>query len=176
MQQIALGYQWTSALAVSAFRGLASAWWDRDDCGVLDSTTDQPGDTQSAKRLGGITGKGFLPGKSGNPAGLSRALKNTAVRLRNIAVSLTEEGLYEAAAIMRNKRETTANRMRAIELLVRCGHADRLPEVAEVGDITYIVQQMVVDVQPVAGVLSSPVKGHVAPARIAAPRGEVIDA
>lgn len=129
---------------------------------MLASTSEQRDDTEPGKRPGGVTGKGFLPGRSGNPSGLSRDASAAAARLRRMAAAMTEECLVEALSIAKDQKERTADRLRAIELIVRCGHADAVRGESESENKVFVVRPMIVDPQPTPGVLNSPIKGHIA--------------
>lgn len=129
---------------------------------MLVSTTDQEDDGLPVKRPGGITGKGFVPGRSGNPSGLSRDANAASARLRRIAAAMTEVGLQEALEIAQDKREKTNDRLRAIELIVRCGHADAAPAERDAEPRQVVVRPFVIEARPTPGVINSPIKGHIA--------------
>jgi hypothetical protein len=55
-------------------------------------------DKQPARRLGGATGRGFMPGRSGNPAGRAKGLET-------LAREHTAEAIAALVAALRNPRE-----------------------------------------------------------------------
>jgi hypothetical protein len=63
----------------------------------LDATTEQ----RSPKRLGGITGRGFMPGQCGNPAGRSKANRN----IEALARSHGPEAIAALVVALNNPRE-----------------------------------------------------------------------
>lgn len=122
----------------------------------MDSAPLQSADTQPSKRKM-PKGRPFERGMSGNPSGVSKAQHTTAAKLRQLAANMTEEGLNEAREIWRNKRNPTKDRLRAIEIVARCGHADALKGDPFSGaPITVVVQELRIDPTPTAGVLSHP--------------------
>lgn len=64
------------------------------------------------KNNGGVTGKGFVPGQSGNPGGRPKGSKGFRERCREF---MDSEGLESLIEIARNPRDK--NRFRAIELI-----------------------------------------------------------
>jgi hypothetical protein len=78
----------------------------------LQATSEQ----RRGRGSGGVTGRGFRPGQSGNPTGRGRAT----LEVRDLARTYTEEAVRTLAAIMRNGRSPTAARVQAAhELLDR---------------------------------------------------------
>lgn len=128
------------------------------DVVMLEPTSAQEEGAQApAKRLGGTSGKGWMPGKSGNPKGMSREQAATAKVLREAAAKLTLPLLREASAIALDRAEPTANRLRAIEIVVGTGHADALRGAEGVdGELRIIVQPLVAEPRPTPGVLTHP--------------------
>ena len=57
-------------------------------------------------------------------------------------------------------------------LLAKCLQQD---DGSDQGGIKFVIQQVSINAQPVAGVLNSPVAGHVQPLKLVANGGEVID-
>lgn len=68
--------------------------------GLLSSTAVQRPHQRPAKRLGGITGKGFKPGQSGNPGGIPKAGS-----LDEICRAHTPEAVAALVLALKNPRE-----------------------------------------------------------------------
>ena len=64
---------------------------------------------QPTKRVGGATGKGFVPGKSGNPGGMSKA----AAEVRRMAQEAGPEALNGLLALARGGKVPAAVRKAA---------------------------------------------------------------
>jgi hypothetical protein len=70
---------------------------------------------QRATGLGGVTGKGFQPGQSGNPGGRQKGTPNKATReVRELARRLVEDPEYQ----LKLKARLDAGQASALELLL----------------------------------------------------------
>jgi hypothetical protein len=102
-----------------------------------------PGNVE-APRLGGITGKGFLPGTSGNPSGRSKGYRELLTLVREA----THDGrtlvdflvqVAEGKPVM-GRKPTLADRMRAIEILLDRGWGKAIQRIdADQSPVTVIV-------------------------------------
>jgi len=68
----------------------------------------------ATSRPGGVTGKGFLPGKSGNPGGRAK----TPEAFKELARSNSMEALEAAISIMKSKKEKSSDRLKAVEIVL----------------------------------------------------------
>jgi len=154
---------------------------------MLQTSPDQP---EVPKRLGGATGRGWMPGQSGNPKGRSEEVKVNGKTLPELARSMTHDELHavqrmraEAERVMTDADTPMPQRLQAGELARQCsdtilrrgwGDAPRVPDLGTEG-LTVIVQTLDVVPQPVRGVLASPVQENVwrEPLTLDAPTSEV---
>lgn len=58
---------------------------------------------RTTKKLGGVTGKGFLPGKSGNPAGRPRGSFSIVERIKHIWSEHPEQFESFVAGVLKDK-------------------------------------------------------------------------
>ena len=88
---------------------------------------DDPGvnATGQQRRLGGITGKGFMPGQSGNPSGKNRSGLAALVRSRSKNGEVLVELMYRIACGAKFKTSLTING-KALEFRVRPSIRDRI--------------------------------------------------
>ena len=123
----------------------------------LQSTTDQP-----AKRLGGATGKGFRPGRSGNPLGVSRDQHSMATQIRKAGAEITPEALLFLRDAWRNPKVRWSDRIAAARAVLATGHANALKDASPMEGLQIVVERLVVgDAKPVPGVICSPIAAHV---------------
>ena len=80
---------------------------------------------QYTRRLGGITGKGFMPGQSGNPSGKNRSGLAALVRSRAKNGEVLVELMYRIACGAKFKTSLTING-KALEFRVRPSIRDRI--------------------------------------------------
>ena len=91
--------------------------------------------TEGQRRLGGVTGKGFMPGRSGNPNGLNGRQKGLAALVRES----TDDGQLLVRLMLRIARggkfktSLTANG-KVRELLVRPSISDRIEAIKWLSD------------------------------------------
>lgn len=81
-------------------------------------SVDNNGGTTDIPRIGGVTGKGFVPGQSGNPSGRPAGIaKSVRQRFNNSPLELVD-ALY---AEMRNERARPTERIQAARTLLEFG-------------------------------------------------------
>jgi Family of unknown function (DUF5681) len=78
--------------------------------GALRATSEQ----RRGRGSGGVTGRGFRPGQSGNPTGRGRAT----LELRDVARTYTEEAVRTLVTIMRSDRSPAAARVAAAQAVL----------------------------------------------------------
>lgn len=153
------------------------------------ATDDQTPSASKPKRLGGATGKGWLPGQSGNPLGRSRERRINGQTVAELARAKTHDELeavqatrMEADKMFRDQRLALSHRLQAGELsracsetILRRGWGDIPKGEALPSDVRIVVQQLAIEAKPVAGVICSPVVEHIATPHLVAAGGEVID-
>lgn len=123
---------------------------------MLQTSTQQAGTGSQGKRLGGVTGKGWMPGCSGNPKGRSGERKFDGKTLPELARDMTGEALQTVREVMLDLDAPMPVRLQAAEIVLRRGWGDapRAPEVEH--ELTVIVQALRLDPAPMAGVLNHP--------------------
>jgi hypothetical protein len=72
---------------------------------------------QRGRGSGGVTGRGFRPGQSGNPTGRGRAT----LEVRDLARTYTEEAVRTLVTIMRSDRSPAAARVAAAQAVLDRG-------------------------------------------------------
>ena len=68
----------------------------------------------TTNRQGGITGKGFKPGQTGNPGGRPK----TPEAFKELARSNSMEALETAITIMKSKKTKSSDRLKAVEIVL----------------------------------------------------------
>lgn len=123
------------------------------------------------KRLGGTTGRGWMPGQSGNPRGRANERVVDGKTLPELARAMTHEALEAVRTVLADPNVSHTTRLQAADIVLRRGWGDAPRSDASLQrDLTVIVQQLTVVPQPVPGVLTSPIAGHVC-----LPAAEVVD-
>lgn len=115
------------------------------------------------KRRGGVTGKGWMPGQSGNPKGRSGERRFKGKTLAELARSMTHEALQVVGEVLTMPNVPPALRLQAADIILRRGWGDapRADPHALPDGITFVVRPLVASVGPIPGVIASPIKEHV---------------
>jgi hypothetical protein len=108
-------------------------------------------------------GHRWVKGQSGNPAGKARYTLPSGQTIREAARAVTPQVLTFLVDVMENKRAPLPVRVSAAVALLRTGHADRTPDALTDDERPkFFVVEKYVSLQPVSGVLQSPVFQDVA--------------
>jgi hypothetical protein len=139
------------------------------------NATDQA--LEAPKRLGGVTGKGWMPGQSGCAGG--KAKKTDDERLaEQLAREASPRAMRRLITMSENKtgKVTEAGSLRATELVLAYGLGrPGVRDGESIEGVTFVVQQLNMVATPTPGVLTSPVQGHVFKQQLIASSGEVIE-
>jgi hypothetical protein len=107
-------------------------------------------------------GHRWVKGQSGNPAGKARYTLPSGQTIREAARAVTPQVLTFLVDVMENKRAPLPVRVSAAVALLRTGHADRTPDTLTDDERPkFFVVEKFVSLQPVSGVLQSPVRQDV---------------
>jgi hypothetical protein len=144
---------------------------------MLQTTFPQPQSDEVPKRLGGATGKGWMPGCSGNPSGRRNERRFKGKTLPELAREMTAEALETVRQVMHMPDIPPAMRLQAADIVLRRGWGDapRTPDLGD-GELRIVVQSIAVEAKAVAGVIASPIAEHVPCARPVTGSIDVIDA
>jgi hypothetical protein len=108
-------------------------------------------------------GHRWQKGQSGNPAGKARYTLPSGQTIREAARAVTPQALTFLVEVMENKKAPLQVRVSAAVALLRTGHADRTPETLTDDERPKVlIVQKYLPLQPVPGVLQSPVRQDVA--------------
>jgi hypothetical protein len=101
--------------------------------------------TGPQRRLGGITGKGFMPGQSGNPSGKNRSGLAALVRSRTKNGEVLVELMYRIACGAKFKTSLTING-KVLEFRVRPSIRDRIEAIKWLTDRGWGKARDIVDI------------------------------
>jgi hypothetical protein len=121
------------------------------DAVVAERAAERPG-----YRPGGTSGKGFMPGRSGNPGGRSRRTSDGR-SLAQLCRDYTEDSLRVLHSVVLNENEPTALRVHAAGVILGRGWCDapRVPEGLLEG-VTIVVRSIEGTPEPTPGVICHP--------------------
>lgn len=122
-----------------------------------------------------VPGRPFIKGQSGNPNGRRGERKFNGKTLPELAREMTHEALQTVREVLHMPDASPGLRLQAADIVLRRGWGDapRDPLIAAEG-VEVVVQKLVTKVEPVPGVIASPIAGHVSSPR-STPKSEPVE-
>jgi hypothetical protein len=106
----------------------------------------------------------WVKGESGNIAGRARYTLPDGRTVREAARAATPQALGFLLATLADASAPLQMRIAAAVAVVRCGHADALPQDAQERPKVVVIEKVVPEAfRPVRGVLNSPIREHIWP-------------